>query len=318
MTSVGGARTPPEEALMIQSIPKLAVTSITFSNDAREAAQRAAVAGFAGLLFDAYSPALSLPELTQTGRREFRHVLAGQRVELVGLDGQLGAKGFGPEADVDRLMARIDRAMDAAAGLAAPLLCLDVGPLPQPPSGVRKKPAITPEQAGLIIIPTSAATPPEPEPQPSAPSPAEVALKDHVNAAMVELGQRADRYNVTVAFRSSLAGFAALHEAIAAARCPWFGIDLDPVAMLREEMSGDEIFSMVGPLIRHVRIRDAVRGADRRTQTAVVGRGSVDWAGFLNQLDGAGYQGWKTVDPVEIADRVGAAVAAKDVVGESG
>jgi sugar phosphate isomerase/epimerase len=292
----------------------LAVTAITFSNDARLAATQARHAGFAGLLFDAYSTALSLPDLSQTGRREFRHVLAAQQIELVGLDGQIGPKGFGPDADIDRLISRIDRAMEAAAGLAAPLLCLDLGPLPPPPRVAAKPKAIAPEQAGLILIPTMSAKPAEPELPPPPPSAAEVALANHVNDAMAELGRRADRYSVTVAFRSSLAGFAALHQAIAAARCPWFGIDLDPVAMLRDEMPSDEIFSMVGSLIRHVRIRDAIRGADRRTQPAVVGRGSVNWAEFLNQLDAAGYHGWRTVDPVEIADRVAAAKAARDVV----
>src|SRR5206468_2260966 len=133
---------------------------------------------------DAYSPALSLPDLSTTGKREFRHLLSSQDIALVGLNGDLGATGFGPSADVDRLIARIDAAMEAAAGLAAPLLCLEIGPLPAPPASSKPKPQPTSQQAGLIILPEFAATP-APEPAtPAPPSPADIALAANVNAAL--------------------------------------------------------------------------------------------------------------------------------------
>jgi sugar phosphate isomerase/epimerase len=123
------------------------------------------------------------------------------------------------------------------------------------------------------------------------------------------LGARADRFGVTVAFRSDLASFAALERALTAAACPWFGVDLDPVAILRDGWSMDEIFARLGGLIRHVRGRDAVIGADRRTRAASVGQGSTNWPELLTALDSAGYRGWTTVDPLELADRTGSAIA---------
>jgi sugar phosphate isomerase/epimerase len=222
---------------------------------------------------------------------------------LVGLQGDLGAKGFGPGADADRVIDRMDRAMETAAALVAPLLCIDLGPLAEPVRQRASKPAITPEQAGLLIVPTAA-----PPVTPSAPAtPADDALLNSVNSALIEVGSRADRYGVTVAFRSSLASFAALETAITAARCPWFGVDLDPVAMLRDDWDADQVFSQLGSLIRHVRACDAVRGADRRTKPAVIGEGSVEWEALLARLDQAGFNGWITIDPVELTDRAGAA-----------
>src|SRR5206468_871975 len=105
-------------------------------------------------------------------------------------------------------------------------------------------------------------------------APPDPAFVSQVSAALQELGSRADRYGVTVAVRSELASFASLDEALTAARCPWFGVDLDPVAILRDDWSADEVFSRLGPLIRHVRARDATLGADRRTQPAAIGRGT--------------------------------------------
>jgi sugar phosphate isomerase/epimerase len=109
-----------------------------------------------------------------------------------------------------------------------------------------------------------------------------------------------------LAFSSALASFASLNAALASVRCPWFGIDLDPIAILRDEWDRHAIFSAVGPLIRHVRARDGARGAEKRIKPAAIGRGDVGWEQLLSLLDEAGYQGFITLDPMEMADRVGA------------
>src|SRR4051794_37790935 len=141
-----------------QSSFPIGVIASALSNDAREAAKASRALGFAGLLFEAYSPAMSFPDLSGTGRREFLRVLSGADQRLIGLQGDVGPKGFGPGADVDRVDARLRRAMEGAGGLNAPLLCLEVGPVPLPPRAAAKpKPPITPGQAGLIILPTAGA-----------------------------------------------------------------------------------------------------------------------------------------------------------------
>lgn len=287
------------------SRPRIAITAAALSPDPREAAPRARQLGVAGIEFDAFTPAVALPDLTQSGRREFRHVLSGQNLELIGLRADLGNKGFGPGADVDRALARIERAMDAAAGLAAPLVCVDLGPLPEPARAATPKPKVDPAAAGLIIIPTAAeiqaASQPEPEVK------ADATFESAVDSALAELGRRADRYSVMLAFRSDLSSYAALDRAIRAADCPWFGVDLDPVAILRDRWPIDEVFARLGPLTRHVRARDAVVGQDKRTKPAPVGAGSTNWEQLLALLDDAAYHGWLALDPTELPDRAAAA-----------
>jgi sugar phosphate isomerase/epimerase len=141
------------------------------------------------------------------------------------------------------------------------------------------------------------------------PVPAEAAAAATLDAALVELGRRADRHGVVVAFGSELAGFGAIDRAMKSVACPWFGIDLDPVAMLIDEWGVDEIFTRIGGLIRHVRGRDATAGADRRTKPAVMGSGSADWPRLLAGLDAAGYRGWITIDPTDLPNRGAAAKA---------
>jgi sugar phosphate isomerase/epimerase len=128
-----------------------------------------------------------------------------------------------------------------------------------------------------------------------------------VDMAMEELARRADRHGVAVAFRSDLCGFAELERAVKTGDCPWFLIDLDPVAVLRDGWDADEIFSRVGQKIGHVRGRDAILGAEKRTKAAVMGKGSIEWIEMLARLDAAGYHGWISVDPVELPNRAGAA-----------
>src|SRR5688500_7564841 len=286
---------------------KLAVVSTALSADARQAAPLSRTLGVAGLQFDAYSPPLSLPALSPTGRREFRHVLSSSGQQVAALRVDAGQRGFSPKADVERAIDRIDRAMEAAAGLATPLVCVDLGPLPEPAVVAPPKPKIKPEEAGVIIIPTPGAPIAVGEAEPA--RPADTAFESSVDGALAELGRRADRYSVVLAMRSDLASLAALDRALRAAACTWFGVDLDPVSILRDRWDAEEVFSRLGPSIRHVRGRDAVKGHDRRTQPAPIGRGGTNWEQMVALLSEAAYSGWITIDPMELPDRLAAARA---------
>jgi L-ribulose-5-phosphate 3-epimerase len=289
---------------------RISVVASALSNDPRNATRAARADGFAGILFDAISSALDLTTLTQTGRRDFRQLLSSNNLQLVGLQTQLGPDGLGPRANIERALTQLDRIMQTAADLGAPLLCLDLGPLPPaPPPPQAPAPTPAPELAGLIIIPQ---VEPKIAPPPPELTDADRAFAQHLDAALRELCSDADRYNCIIAARSDLAGFAELDHALRTASCPWLGVDLDPVAILRDPWPKDEILSRLAPLIRHVRVRDATKGADRRTRPAVVGQGSVNWQELLQDLDDAAYAGWLTVDPLELPDRRAAARIARE------
>jgi sugar phosphate isomerase/epimerase len=284
---------------------RYAVVAAALATDPRQAVIAARQGGFDGLLFDAFGVGLNIADLSGTGRREFRHVLSAQDRQLVGLRVDVGIKGFGPGADVDRLLSQFDKVLDAAADLGAPLVVAEIGPLPEPPPDAPPKPAITSDQAGLILLPSLA-----PQPTPAAPAqPLDAVFAAAVDSGLAELGARADRRSVIVALRSELSSLAALDRVLTSVRCPWFGVDLDPASVLRDSWDLDETFSRLGPQVRHVRGRDAVRGADRRTKPAVIGRGDTAWDHLLSNLDGTDYHGWLTFDPTDLPDRPAAAVS---------
>jgi len=89
-------------------------------------------------------------------------------------------------------------------------------------------------------------------------------------------------------------------------RCPWLAIDLDPIALLHDRWSIDELFARAGNAVAHVLARDGIRGDGGRVKSMPVGSGNVNWDELLVALDAAGYHGWITFDPVDLADRAGA------------
>src|SRR4051812_7695816 len=104
----------------------ISVVAAALGDDPRQTPRTARSLGFAGLLFDAFGTAIDLTELSITGRREFLHVLSAADQQLAGLRVELEPKGFGPGADVDRVLARFSKVMDAARGFATPLICADL------------------------------------------------------------------------------------------------------------------------------------------------------------------------------------------------
>jgi sugar phosphate isomerase/epimerase len=280
---------------------RLAVVAQALSTDPRQAARAARMMGVEGLQFDGVSSELDLTGLSASGRREFRHVLTSQDQVIASLRGDVGTRGFSVGADVDRAIAHISKLMEAAADLGAPLVCVDLGPLPAAPQVAPPKPKVDPAMAGLIILPDSVSAPPA-VPETVAPPP-DPAFVSQVNAALDELGRRADRYSCVIAFRSELASLASLKQAVTGVNCPWFGIDLDPVSVARDRWNLDETFSQIGPLVRHVRGRDAIVGAENRTKAAAIGAGNVQWEQVSTNLNESNYRGWITVDPLELNDR---------------
>lgn len=285
--------------------PKLAVAAAIFDPDLRNAAPAARQAGFTGLQIAPFSPALDLTTLSTTGKKDLLNLLRNNQLQLVGLNIDLGPKGFASGADIDAILDRLDSVLLSAAGLSSPLVCIDLGPLPSPAKEEKPKPKIDPLQSGLIIIPTPA---PISAPPPTS-QPVDLPFMAIIDSALAELARRADRHGVSIAFRSELADFAALDRLLRVAACPWFGIDLEPISLLRDDWSQDEIFSNLGTQIRHVRGRDAILGSGGRTKPTLIGRGSVDWATLLRNLDDVGYKSWITLDPYDLPDRPAAARA---------
>lgn len=282
----------------------LSVWGPAFGNDLREAVPHVRQSGFSGVQLDATSRMIDLSDLSSSARREIRHLFSTHQLQLCSIRLEYGPSGLGPEADVDQCLDRTDVILNAASELGANVVCIDLGRLPPVQKTVSPRPRITPDMAGLIIVPEIST----PAPEPAVPTRVDPSLLSHWQAAMGQLGEMADRYGMMLGLSSALGSFASLSGLLKQVDCPWFGVDFDPSQLLKDSWSLDEVFDALGPLIRHVRARDAVQGEDRRTKPSAIGRGDVKWRQILSALDQAGYAGAITVDPSELPDPRSSAV----------
>jgi len=291
---------------MPEAKSRIGCVAVALDRDIRAAAKLARSAGFGGVQFDPMLGTTDLLTLSDSGRREILSILRGSDLQLIGLRTDVGGKGFRPGADIDAVLDRLKKILESATKFQSPLVCVDLGPLPEPADESKPKPAIDPTLAGAIIIDITGAAPPASEPA-EPPRPLDAAFAASVDGALVELGRAADRLGVMVALNTDLASFAAIHRALRSVACPWFGVNFDPAAALGDRWSLDEIFSRLAGQIHHVRGRDALLGTDHRTRPVVIGAGSVKWDEVIAHLDAAGSAGWITIDPIGLADaRMGA------------
>jgi sugar phosphate isomerase/epimerase len=289
------------------------MASALSDDDARGAMSSARAMGFGGIVFDAHSRMIDLPALSSTGRRELAHLLRSNAQELTAIRADIGPRGFGPGADIDRLISGMAEVLQVARDLSAGVVLVDLGPLPEAVEPEKSKPPISPEMAGAILIPSPSESATTAKPQAAAAvSPPDPRIVSQVQTALNALCEIADRYQVRVAVSSSLSGFASLERAIKDARCPWLAINLDPVAMLHDRWSIDEICSRLGNAIAHVVARDAIRGDAGRIKPMPLGEGNVRWHDLLAALDAGDYRAWLTVDPAGLSDRTTALRAAID------
>lgn len=289
-------------------LSRMSVRAVCLQEDVRTALPVAKRLGYRGVQLDMVIGELSLQQLDGSGRREVRHLASSHDLEIESVRAEVPPGALSTPTDHDRLLWLVRQALEVASGIGTHCLCVDIGRLPR----VRQeKQATAPvRDPGLIIIPSPRDQEIGHEP---AIEPAELALWDGVDAVMREIGALADRIGMVVAFSAELSTFASL-ERMLRVQCPWFGVDLDPVSVLREKDDVEPVLDLVGPLVRHVRARDAVRGSGGRTQAAEIGRGSTNWAEFISLLDSGSFGGWFTVDTVDLPARASAAQRAAGVL----
>jgi sugar phosphate isomerase/epimerase len=282
----------------------ISITSNALSPDLREAARLASQLSFDAVQLPLSVPGLSLAELSRTGQRELVKTITSVNLAISSLATSAGRAGLMPGADVDRALDHLEKALRTAADLASlgqnVVLCVDLGPLPPPPAEVATpRKAVDPAALGALILPEPVAAPVAPTPA----VPRDLVAEAALDGALIELGRRADRYGVPLALRSELGALASIHRAMDAARCPLFFLDLDPVAVLRDEWDLEQTLAGFAGRIAHVRARDARKGTQSRTQPVPLGQGDARVSEVLRSLDDAHYPGPVTLDPTELPNR---------------
>jgi L-ribulose-5-phosphate 3-epimerase len=229
----------------------------------RQALQEASRLGVTGVEVDAAGE-LAPARLTQTGRREFRHLLRAYNLELTALRCPLRHGLDEPQ----NLEARIDHVRNVLT------LAYDLGP----------RVAIV--QAGRV---------PEKDDEPRA---------GHLRDALRALGAHGDRVGATLALDTGLESGEALAAYLARFDSGSLGVSYDPGNLLMNGFSPYDAVRALRGRIVHAHARDARRaGTSRAAQEVPLGRGEIDWMFLAERLDEVEYRGWLVVQRETGTDR---------------
>lgn len=230
---------------------------------AREAIATAASLGFDGVEFDAIGP-LSSKELSQTGRRELRHVLRSNGLSLTAI-GFPTRHGYD---HLDRLDARIE-ATAAAFALAFDLSCSAVV-----------------NHIGKI------------------PDPADEAATKSFDEAMRKLANEADRVGSRLAIQTSLNTPASLQVLLDSIGSPSLGVNYAPAHLVMLGVDLRQGIEQLHSWILGVHVRDVIRGGIATTgvRDVPIGKGEIPWPSLFETLASIDYQRSITLIPSS-ADR---------------
>jgi sugar phosphate isomerase/epimerase len=235
---------------------KIGIRLESFGLPLRRALLEAERLGVGGVQVDAAGD-LGPQALSQTGRREFRHLLRAHNLGLTALGCPL-RHGLDLAANQE---ARIDHVKKVLA------LSFDLGP------------RIAIVQAGRI--------PEDPA------SPAGFLLSE----ALLALGQHGDRVGAVLALETGLESGAALATFLGRFDTGGLGANLDPANLLMHGFDPYDSARALRGRIVHSHAKDARQvGASRAAQEVPLGHGDIDWMRYLGILEEIDYCGWLVIE----------------------
>lgn len=221
----------------------------------RRGLAEAARLGVAGVQLDAAGD-LSPNELSQTGRREFRHLLRSHNLELTALGCPL-ARGLDAAEDPQPHLEHVRQVL---------ALSFDLGP----------RLAIV--QAGAVSD--------EPD------SPRGAQLRD----SLLAVGRYGDRVGARLALETGLESGTALAAFLRGLDTGCVGANLDPANLLEHGFDPYDSARALQGHILYIQAKDVrTCSSSRAAQEVPLGHGDIDWVRYLGVLGEVGYRGWLTV-----------------------
>jgi len=231
----------------------------------KEQIQEAARLGAKGVVADATGD-LSADRLSETGRRELRHLLRSTEICLVALNLPT-RRPFDTE---DQLDDRINRA-ERAFGLA-----FDVG--------------------SKLVLARVGAVPPE----------ADAGRRAVFTNALRELGRRADHRGVRLAIETGTDAGETVRWVLDWLDNPGLAASIDPASLLANGHDPAATSRALGPWVAHAYAPTPTGKwpAARIIHTASSGlpQGAIDWVEYLGALEEIGFRGFLTLWPDEMRD----------------
>ena len=243
---------------------QVAVATRSFNQPIKRAVQTAREVGAQGIGLDARNE-LKPSELSETGRRQFLHLLEENGLSVALLTFPLTRPLYDPEG-LDARLDALKAAMQFAFALRAKVVAARVGRIPA---------EVDSEDYRTLW---------------------------EVTGELARYGNRVGVALAVTPMNDSPQALAAFLRSVTAGP---MGLNLDPAALVMAGQDPAEAVRELHDLVAHVQVRDAVRDVDGSGTEVPVGRGEVDWDELLAVLEEARYRQWFTIERTQGDDKIG-------------
>jgi sugar phosphate isomerase/epimerase len=235
---------------------KLGVRLESLGLPLRKALQFVSDLGVAGVQVDAVGD-LSPNRLSETGRREFRHLLRGHNLELTALGCPL-RRGLDVAEDQQPRIEHVRKEMSLSYDLGPRRVIVQAGRVPEDLASPR---------AALM------------------------------NEALLALAQHGDRTGTALALETGLESGAELRAYLDRFDTGSLGVNVDPANLLLHGFDVYESTRALQGKIIHAHAKDArSASASRTAQEVPLGHGDIDWMQWLGVLEEGEYRGWLVIE----------------------
>jgi L-ribulose-5-phosphate 3-epimerase len=230
----------------------------------RRALVEASRLGVGGVQVDAAGD-LAPNNLSETGRREFRHLLRGHNLELTALGCPL-RRGLDAVQDQEPRIEHVQKVLTLACDLGPRVVVVQAGPVPEKEEDERGR---------------------------------------RLDEALKALARHGDRIGALLALETGLESGAVLAAYLKRFDTGALGANFDPANLLLHGLDPCDSARALHGLVRHAHAKDARRAsANRAAQEVPLGHGDIDWMQLLAVLEEIEYRGWLTVERESGEDRL--------------
>jgi sugar phosphate isomerase/epimerase len=234
---------------------KLGVSLESLGLPVRQGLAEARRLGVAGVQVDATGD-LAPDRLSESGRREFLHLLRSHGLELSALGCPL-RHGLDEPTNLEPRIDRVRRVLDLSFDLGARKVIVQAGRIPDDPADPR---AVT------------------------------------LTESLLALGRHGDRIGAVLALETGVESGEKLKAFLDRLDTGGLGVNYDPANMLMNGFDPVANLAPLKDRIVHTHARDARRGGPgRAAQEVPLGHGDIDWMLYLGTLSALEYRGWVVV-----------------------
>lgn len=228
----------------------------------RQALRKAAQLGVRGIQVNAVGD-LAPDQLSETGRREFLHLIDSLGLTLTAL-GFPARHGFNTPEGLENRIVAVQKLLTLSFSLRAPIVTAAIGRIPE-----------------------------------DAAHPARQLLSDSIR----EVGRHAERVGAVLAIETGPESGVTLRGFIDSVGNAGLGVNLDPANLLIKGYDPIEAVLALNKAIVHTHARDAVRdAAGEMGREATPGDGDLDWTAYLGALEQIVYRGWHVIEREQAPD----------------